>query len=133
MIDIAGLENEVNLTLATEGSATDDFDVDALLDLQSSGSFSKTPKRKEKEKEKEKDATSINASKLNLNLMDGGRYVDSNMNSISPKNNKTGKKPTSGMTKQTVYYFIILLLCYIIPCLLLTFFFSFSWIIHSHK
>ena len=103
--DIAGLENEVNLTLATEGSATDDFDVDALLDLQSSGSFSKTPKRREKEKEiekekeKEKDGMIINSSKLNLNIMDGGRYVDSTMNSVSPKNNKTGKKLTSGKTR----------------------------------
>lgn len=101
--DIAGLENEVNLTLATEGSATDDFDVDALLDLQSSGSFSKTPKRREKEreieKEKEKDGMITISSKLNLNIMDGGRYVDSTMNSVSPKNNKTGKKLTSGKTR----------------------------------
>ena len=81
--------------------------MDALLDLQSSGSFSKTPKRRDKEKEKEvekekdkeKDGMITHTSKLNLNIMDGGRYVDSTTNSVSPKNNKTGKKQTSGKTK----------------------------------
>ena len=85
------LENEVNLTLATEGSATDDFDVDALLDLQNSGSFTKlSPKRAEQ-------GMTINTSSK-MSLMNDNNLVDHTaQNSLSPKGLKSGKKPLSGI------------------------------------
>lgn len=89
-----GLENEVNLTLATEGSATDDFDVDALLDLQNSDSFPKvSPKRPDQ------GQMSVNTSSK-MSLMNDNNYVDHTaQNSVSPKGSKSGKKSFSGNTK----------------------------------
>lgn len=88
------MENEVNLALVTEGSATDDFDVDALLDLQNSDSFPKvSPKRAEQ------GHMSINTSSK-MSLMNDNNFVDHTaQNSVSPKGSKSGKKPLSGKQK----------------------------------
>jgi hypothetical protein len=94
-----GLENEVNLALVTEGSATDDFDVDALLDLGNSDSFPKVSPKPPGQGSGSGTGTgqmSINTSSK-MSLMNDNNFVDHTaQNSLSPKASKSGKKPLSG-------------------------------------
>ena len=92
-----GLENDVNLALVTEGSATDDFDVDALLDLGNSDSFPKVSP-KPPGQGTGTGQMSINTSSK-MSLMNDNNFVDHTaQNSVSPKGSKSGKKPLSGKT-----------------------------------
>ena len=91
---MAGLEAEVNLTQLTETSATDDFDVDALLGLQHSDSYTKLlPK-----KEDNQPHLIINTSSK-LNLLNDNNAADalSGAASLSPTGGRgVGNKNTGG-------------------------------------
>lgn len=121
-----GNNDDIDLSLATEGSATDDFDVDAILNSRPSNTV---PASKQSIKSKnDKIMSSSNnmnsvSNNVNLNsksLLDADD--DYNDNSISPTGMKNGKKVTGG--KLVVSNFLRLFLCFYF-CILLFFISSF--------
>ena len=101
-----GCDNDIDLSLATEGSATDDFDVDAILNSKASDPVTKQTFKSKNDKLISSSSSSSSSSSVNTNtnmntnnksLLDtNDDYHDSN---ISPKNNK---KTTGG--KDSFYY-----------------------------
>ena len=97
-----GCDNDIDLSLATEGSATDDFDVDAILNSKASDPVTKQTFKSKNDKLISSSSSSSSSVNMNMNmnmnmnvnnksLLDANDdYHDSN---ISPKNNK---KTTGG-------------------------------------
>ena len=93
-----GCNNDIDLSLATEGSATDDFDVDAILNSKSSDPVTKQTFKSKNDKLISSSSSSSSSSSTNMNMNMNNKslldmnddYYDSN---ISPKSNK---KTTGG-------------------------------------
>ena len=86
-----GADNDTDLSLATESSATDDFDVDAILN-------SRVPDPVSKQTFKSKhDKVTSSPSSVNLNNKSPSDSNDDfHDSSISPNGLKNGKKVTGG-------------------------------------
>ena len=93
-----GCDNDIDLSLATEGSATDDFDVDAILNSKSSDPVTKQTFKSKNDKLISSSSSSSSSSSTNMNMnMNNKSLLDMNDDyydrNISPKSNK---KTTGG-------------------------------------
>jgi hypothetical protein len=98
-----GNNDDIDLSLATEGSATDDFDVDAILNSRPPNTVSAT-KQSIKVKNDKMISSSNTMNNVSNNVSLHSKSVldaddDYNDNSISPTGMKNGKKITGGKVK----------------------------------
>jgi hypothetical protein len=98
-----GNNDDIDLSLATEGSATDDFDVDAILNSRPPNTVPASKQSMKSKKDKIVSSTnnmnnvSNNVNLNNKSVLDGDD--DYNDSSISPTGMKNGKKIAGGKVK----------------------------------
>ena len=95
-----GNNDDIDLSLATEGSATDDFDVDAILNSRPPDTAAVTKQSLKSKNEKIVSSTN-NMNSLNNNVNLNSKSVldtidDFTDNSVSPTGLKNGKKISGG-------------------------------------
>ena len=98
-----GNNDDIDLSLATEGSATDDFDVDAILNSRPPNTVPAI-KQSIKSKNDKMISSSNNMNNVSNNVSLNSKSVldaddDYNDSSVSPTGMKNGKKITGGKIK----------------------------------